>query len=112
MILYRYPTIVAIIVIAALVFAYEQTTGPLFLLHYGAVPQEINQAWDSLSSGAWSLAVVGKSLGYAVKVVMPRGQTPEKEQMIALHGAELHLVDAVPFKNENHFYHTARRIGS
>lgn len=56
------------------------------------------------------LAVVGKSLGYAVKVVMPRGQTPEKEQMIALHGAELHLVDAVPFKNENHFYHTARRI--
>ncbi len=56
------------------------------------------------------LAVVGKSLGYPVTVVMPRGQTPEKEQMIALHGAELHLVDAVPFKNENHFYHTARRI--
>ncbi len=56
------------------------------------------------------LAVVGKSLGYKVKVVMPRGQTPEKEQMIALHGAELHLVDPVPFKNENHFYHTARRL--
>lgn len=56
------------------------------------------------------LAVVGKSLGYPVTVVMPRGQTPEKEQMIALQGAELHLVDAVPFKNENHFYHTARRI--
>ena len=56
------------------------------------------------------LAIVGKSLGYPVKVVMPRGQTPEKEQMIALHGAELHLVDPVPFKNENHFYHTARRL--
>ena len=62
MILYRYPTIVAIIVIAALVFAYEQTTGPLFLLHYGTVPQEINQAWDSLSGGTWSLAVVGELL--------------------------------------------------
>lgn len=56
------------------------------------------------------LAVVAKALGLKLKVVMPRGQTPEKERMIALHGAELKLVDPVPFKNENHFYHSARRI--
>lgn len=56
------------------------------------------------------LAVVAKTLGYALKVVMPRGQTLEKERMIALHGAELHLVDPVPFKNPRHFYHTARQI--
>lgn len=56
------------------------------------------------------LAVVAKSRGYNLKVVMPRGQTIEKQQMIELHGAELILVDPVPFANENHFYHTARRI--
>lgn len=56
------------------------------------------------------LAIVAKSLGYNLKVVMPKGQTKEKEQMIELHGAELALVDAAPFSNPNHFYHTARRI--
>ncbi len=56
------------------------------------------------------LAVVAKALGYGIKVVMPKGQTPEKERMISLHGAELELVDPVPFKNPNHFYHTARRL--
>lgn len=56
------------------------------------------------------LAVVAKALGYGIKVVMPKGQTPEKERMIALHGAELVLVDQVPFKDPNHFYHTARRL--
>jgi len=56
------------------------------------------------------LAIVAKSLGFGLKVVMPRGQTKEKEQMIALHGAELILVDACPFSNPNHFYHTAKRI--
>lgn len=57
------------------------------------------------------LAVVAKALGFNLKVVMPKGQTKEKEQMIELHGAELILVDPVPFANENHFYHTARKIG-
>lgn len=56
------------------------------------------------------LAIVAKSLGFNLKVVMPKGQTKEKEQMIELHGAELILVDPVPFANEAHFYHTARRI--
>ncbi|PKL76434.1 MAG: cysteine synthase A [Candidatus Melainabacteria bacterium HGW-Melainabacteria-1] len=56
------------------------------------------------------LAIVAKAFGLKLKVVMPRGQAPEKERMISLHGAELILVDPVPFKNENHFYHTARRL--
>ena len=56
------------------------------------------------------LAVVAKSRGYKLKVVMPKGQTKEKEQMIELHGAELILVEPVPFANPNHFYHTARTI--
>ncbi|MGB0495647.1 MAG: cysteine synthase A [Kangiellaceae bacterium] len=56
------------------------------------------------------LALVAKALGFKLIVVMPKGQTPEKERLIELHGAELRLVDACPFANENHFYRTARRI--
>lgn len=56
------------------------------------------------------LALVAKSLGLEMVAVMPKGQTLEKERMIELFGAKLVLVDAVPFANENHFYHTARRM--
>ncbi|MGM0906704.1 MAG: cysteine synthase A [Pseudomonadota bacterium] len=56
------------------------------------------------------LAVVAKSYGLNMLAVMPNDQTPEKERMIRLHGGELMAVDPVPFKNENHFYHTARRL--
>ena len=56
------------------------------------------------------LALVGRALGFEVLVVMPKGQTPEKERMISLHGAKLKLVDPCPFANPNHFYHTAKRI--
>ncbi|MEZ9628174.1 cysteine synthase [Vibrio breoganii] len=58
------------------------------------------------------LALVAKSLGYKMLVVMPRGQAQEKERMISLHGAELLLVDPCPFANQNHFYHTAKRLGA
>ncbi|MCC5879209.1 MAG: cysteine synthase A [Idiomarina sp.] len=56
------------------------------------------------------LAVVAKALGLDLLVVMPNDQTREKTQMIELHGARLMAVDPVPFKNDNHFYHTARRL--
>ncbi|MCC5854539.1 MAG: cysteine synthase A [Idiomarina sp.] len=56
------------------------------------------------------LAVVTKALGLKLLVVMPNDQTPEKTRMIELHGAELKAVPPVPFKDDNHFYHQARRI--
>jgi cysteine synthase A len=56
------------------------------------------------------LAVVAKALGYELLAVMPRGQTEEKERMISLHGGTLKLVDPCPFVDQNHFYHTARRL--
>ncbi|WP_194757100.1 cysteine synthase A [Aliidiomarina indica] len=56
------------------------------------------------------LAIVAKSLGCDLLVVMPNDQTPEKTRMIEMHGAKLHAVPPVPFKDPNHFYHTARRI--
>jgi len=56
------------------------------------------------------LALVAKSLGFEMLAVMPNDQAPEKERMISLHGATLKTVDPVPFKNDNHFYHTARKL--
>lgn len=56
------------------------------------------------------LAVVGKSLGFDVKIVMPNNQAKEKEKLIEFYGAELVLVPPCPFADQNHFYHTARRI--
>ncbi|WP_404400067.1 cysteine synthase A [Idiomarina seosinensis] len=56
------------------------------------------------------LALVAKSYGMNMLAVMPNDQAPEKQRMISLHGGEVLAVDPVPFKNEHHFYHTARRI--
>ncbi|MEW6998909.1 cysteine synthase A [Colwelliaceae bacterium BS250] len=57
------------------------------------------------------LALVANCLGFNMLVVMPKGQAREKEQMISLYGAQLKLVDACPFSNPDHFYHTAKRLG-
>ncbi|MBY0517546.1 MAG: cysteine synthase A [Bacteriovoracaceae bacterium] len=56
------------------------------------------------------LAIVGNSLGFEVKIVMPNNQTKEKERLIEFYGAELILVAPCPFADQNHFYHTARRL--
>ena len=56
------------------------------------------------------LAMVAKALGYKMLVVMPNDQAKEKQALVTLYGAELKLVDAVPFANPNHFFHTAGRI--
>lgn len=56
------------------------------------------------------LALVGKSLGFDVLVVMPSGQAIEKERLVSFYGAKLKLVKPCPFSNPDHFYHTARRI--
>ena len=56
------------------------------------------------------LALVARAFNLNMKVVMPKGQASEKQNMIEMFGAELHLVDPVPFANQEHFYHTARRM--
>lgn len=56
------------------------------------------------------LAIAAKSFGLNMLAVMPKGQALEKERMLSLFGAELRLVDPCPFKDEKHFYHTARKI--
>jgi cysteine synthase len=56
------------------------------------------------------LALVGRALGHAVVVVMPNNQAKEKERLVEFYGASLKLVAPCPFSDQNHFYHTARRL--
>ena len=56
------------------------------------------------------LAMVGRALGYKVVIVFPRTQSKEKADAIRLMGAELILVDAVPYKNPNHYARYSGRL--
>jgi cysteine synthase A len=56
------------------------------------------------------LAVVGNSLGYPTVIVMPDNQSQDKVDTLRAYGAEVRLVPAVPFRNENHFVHQSRRL--
>lgn len=56
------------------------------------------------------LALVGGALGYRVVIVMPRTQSQEKKDAVRLLGAELIEVDAVPYKNPNHYARYSGRL--
>ena len=58
------------------------------------------------------LAYVSRALGLKTLVVMPKGQTLEKQNLIELYGAKLKLVEPAPFKSQDHFYHTAARLAN
>jgi cysteine synthase len=55
------------------------------------------------------LAMVARALGYRCVLVVPSTQSPEKIDLLRALGAELELVPAVPFADQRHFYHTAKR---
>ncbi len=56
------------------------------------------------------LATIAAQKGYSCTIVMPNNQAEEKYQTLRALGVELITVDPCPFANQNHFYHTARRI--
>lgn len=58
------------------------------------------------------IAMIAKQKGYKALIVMPNNQAQEKYDTLKLLGAELVTVTPVPFANENHFYHTAKRLAS
>ena len=58
------------------------------------------------------LAMVGKALGYASTIVIPRTQSQEKKDAIRMYGAELVEVDAVPYSNEMNYQHVSRRLAA
>ena len=56
------------------------------------------------------LTLIANALGYRSVVVMPMTQSREKIDTLELLGAELHLVPASSYADENHYIHTARRL--
>jgi cysteine synthase A len=57
------------------------------------------------------LALVANARGYRTVIVIPDTQSQEKKDMLRLCGAKLIEVPAVPFKDPNHYVHTAERMG-
>lgn len=57
-----------------------------------------------------ALALIGNARGYRTHIVMPDDQSPEKYALLRTYGAELTVVESVPFTNDENFYHAARRI--
>ena len=56
------------------------------------------------------LCMLGNALGYRTTIVIPENQSPEKIQLLALCGAELHLVPAVPAHDPNHYVKVSGRL--
>lgn len=58
------------------------------------------------------IATIAAQKGYKCVIVMPNNQAQEKYSTLTALGVELLTVAPCPFANENHFYHTARRLAS
>jgi cysteine synthase A len=56
------------------------------------------------------LTLTGNARGYRTIIVMPDDQAPEKYALLRTFGADLRVVEAVPFTNDDNYYHVARRI--
>ncbi|MES2857179.1 MAG: cysteine synthase A [Bdellovibrionota bacterium] len=59
-----------------------------------------------------ALATLASARGYKCIISMPDNQSREKYEILEMLGAEVRKVPAVPFANENHFYHQARKIAA
>ena len=58
------------------------------------------------------LALVGNALGYRTVIVMPETQSQEKIDTLRAYGAEVRLVPAVPYKDDNHFIKISGRLAA
>ncbi len=55
------------------------------------------------------LALVTRTLGHPLLIVLPDNQSPEKVETLRALGAELELVPPAPFASPENYYHVARR---
>ena len=56
------------------------------------------------------IALVGNALGYRSVIVMPETQSQEKKDMLRMCGADLRLVPAVPYKDDNNYVKYSGRL--
>jgi cysteine synthase len=57
-----------------------------------------------------ALALLGNQRDYKTIIVIPDDQSQEKIDLLRAFGADVHVVPAAPFTDENNYYHVARRI--
>lgn len=57
-----------------------------------------------------ALTLLGNERGYRCIIVIPDDQSQEKIGLLATFGADVRVVPAVPFTNDQNYYHIARRI--
>jgi cysteine synthase A len=57
-----------------------------------------------------ALTLIGNERGYRSIIAVPDDQSQEKIDLLRTYGADVRIVPAVPFTNENNYYHVARRI--
>ena len=56
------------------------------------------------------LTMIANALGYKSVVVMPQTQSKEKIELLDIYGADLRLVKATSYDDDNHYIHTAHRL--
>jgi cysteine synthase A len=57
-----------------------------------------------------ALTLIGNERGYRSIIVIPDDQSIEKIQLLRTYGADVRVVKAVPFADQNNYYHAARAI--
>jgi cysteine synthase A len=57
-----------------------------------------------------ALALLGNARGYSCIIVAPDDQSQEKIDLLRVFGADVRIVPAVAFSDENNYYHVACRI--
>jgi cysteine synthase len=57
-----------------------------------------------------ALALLGNERDYKTIIVIPDDQSQEKIDLLRAFGADVRVVAAAPFTNENNYYHVARRL--
>ncbi|MBV8353824.1 MAG: pyridoxal-phosphate dependent enzyme, partial [Candidatus Eremiobacteraeota bacterium] len=57
-----------------------------------------------------ALALLGAARGYRTIIVIPDDQSAEKIALLRTFGADVRVVKAAPFTNDENYYHVARRI--
>jgi cysteine synthase len=57
-----------------------------------------------------ALTLLGNARGYRTIICIPDDQSPEKIELLRTIGADVRVVPAVPFTNDENYYHVARRM--
>ena len=59
-----------------------------------------------------ALTLIGNERGYRVIICIPDDQSSEKYELLRTYGADVRIVESVPFTNDNNYYHVARRTAA